>query len=86
MLIFCYYINLLEKSHKGKHEGVTYPCDQCDYAATTLSKLKQHTRIKHEGIKYLCDKCVHAATTFGSLKGIKTKSISYFTDSCYFVI
>lgn len=35
--------NLSLKTHiKNKHEGVRYPCDLCDYAATTNTALKIH--------------------------------------------
>ena len=27
---------------ESKHKGVRYPCDRCEYAATTASSLKQH--------------------------------------------
>jgi len=31
------------------HEGVRYPCLQCDYAATKASDLKRHVENKHAG-------------------------------------
>ena len=36
-----------------KHDVVT--CDQCDYAATKPSHLKQHKEAKHECVRYPCD-------------------------------
>ena len=47
----------------SKHGGVRYPCDKCEYAATTASALRSHIENKHEGVRYPCDKCVYAATT-----------------------
>ena len=68
-----------------KHEVVGYPCDQCDYAATTSSSLKQHKESKHEGLRYPCDECDFAATTSGNLKQHKeAKHIGerYPCDQC----
>ena len=49
--------------------GVTsYPCDKCDYAATTAKNLKRHIESKHDGVRYPCDKCEYAATWKGNLK------------------
>ena len=48
-------VNILQihyhlKRHKAcKHEGVRYPCDKYEYAATTLTALKQHKQSQHEG-------------------------------------
>ena len=32
-------------------EGIRYPCDQCEHAATRMSDLKRHIRRKHTNIK-----------------------------------
>lgn len=32
-----------------KHEGIRYPCDQCEYTTTDLSVQKGHKKSKHEG-------------------------------------
>ena len=54
------------KMHKeSKHEGIRYPCDQCDYAASMAKDLKRHKESKHEGIRYPCDQCDYAAKTVG---------------------
>ena len=47
---------------KSKHEGVRYPCDQCDYRATQKSLLLNHIKAKHEGVKYPCEQCDFKAT------------------------
>ena len=37
------------------HEGIKYPCDQCEYQATRKGNLDQHKRSVHKGIKkYTC--------------------------------
>ena len=36
------------KRHKEpKHEGIRYPCDQCEYTATQNGNLKSHKKEKH---------------------------------------
>ena len=46
-----------------------YPCNQCEYAATAASRLKNHIESKHEGkVRYPCDQCDHTVTTARSLK------------------
>ena len=47
---------------KSEHEGVKYPCDQCDYKATWKHSLKRHFKSKHVGVKHACDQCDHKAT------------------------
>ena len=43
------------KRHTKGHEGIPYPCAQCNFIATKLVNLKQHLKTNHEGIKYPCD-------------------------------
>ena len=47
----------LKRHKESKHEGIRYPCDQCGYAATTVSNLKQHKESKHEGIRSMWRFC-----------------------------
>ena len=47
---------------KSKHEGVNYPCDQCDFKETCRAALLRHTNSKHKGIIYPCDQCDFIAT------------------------
>ena len=42
------YKKNLKKKNLKNYEGVRYPCDKCEYAATKLSSLKIHVEIKHE--------------------------------------
>ena len=75
----------LYKHRRSKHEGIRYPCDHCDYAATTPTGLRQHKESKHEGIRYPCDHCDYAATTATSLKQhthTKHEGIRYPCDHC----
>ena len=70
---------------KSKHEGIRYPCDQCDHAAITLANLKHHKESKHEGIRYPCDQCEYAATKPSDLKLHKQslhEGIRYPCDQC----
>ena len=46
-----------------------YPCDKCEYAATTPYGLRSHIENIHEGIKkHPCNKCEYATTTAHKLK------------------
>ena len=59
---------------KSKHEGVKYPCYQCDYKATQKGNLLTHLKSKHEGVKYPCDQCDYKATEKGNLlRHLKSK-------------
>ena len=65
--VFTHRHNML--SHvKYKHEGVKYPCSQCDYKATKQSNLKIHIEAVHEGVKYPYNQCNFKATRSMSLK------------------
>ena len=37
----------LKRHKESKHEGITYPCDQCDLVATQAGSLKLHKKRKH---------------------------------------
>ena len=51
-----------------------YPCNQCDYQATTLSNLTNHVQSKHEDAKYGCNQCDYEGTAQRYLKShIKSK-------------
>ena len=58
----------MKKHVENIHEGVRYPCLQCEYASTTSGHLKRHVKSKHEGVRYPCSQCAHAATTASNLK------------------
>ena len=58
----------LKKHKEAKHEGIRYPCDQCEFAATSMSNLKVHKEAKHEGIRYPCDECEYITAYAAELK------------------
>ena len=37
----------LQRHYRSKHEGIKYPCNQCNYQATQKGDLKKHTQRKH---------------------------------------
>ena len=47
----------LDRHKRSVHEGMKYPCGQCEYQATTKENLDRHKRSVHEGIKYPCQQC-----------------------------
>lgn len=55
------------------HEGIRYPCDQCDYVATQPRDLTLHIEGDHEGVRYPCDKCEYTATRPLNLKRHKKR-------------
>ena len=50
------------KNYRSKHEGIKYPCKQCDFSSTQQGNLQKHIQSKHEGIKYPCNQCDYQAT------------------------
>ena len=36
------------KHYRSKHEGIKYPCNQCDYQATEKGNLQKHIQRKHQ--------------------------------------
>ena len=53
---------------RNKHEGVKYPCSQCDYKATQQNNLKIHIKAVHEGMIYPCSQCDYKTTRNYRLK------------------
>ena len=45
---------------KAKHQGVKFPCDQCD-EAMRWSNLLRYKKSKHEGVRFPCDQCDYKA-------------------------
>ena len=52
---------------KCVHEGVKFPCEQCDYKATEKGELLRHMKSIHEGVKFTCEQCDYKATGNGYL-------------------
>ena len=40
---------------KSEHEGIVYPCNQCDYKAKQNSQLKSHKKSRHSQSLILCE-------------------------------
>ena len=75
----------LKKHKEDKHEGIRYPCDQCEYSATQISNLKIHKKTKHGGIRYPCDQCDLVCASKQTLKRHKEskhEGIRYPCDQC----
>ena len=47
----------LQRHVQAKHEGVKYPCDECDYRATTRGNLRLHKGAKHGDSALTCEHC-----------------------------
>ena len=47
----------LVQHHRSIHEGIKYPCNQCDYQATEKAKLRQHIAGKHSDTILQCELC-----------------------------
>ena len=43
-----------------------FPCDECQYSATTKSNLKTHVLAKHLGVKFPCNYCDFQGSTKGN--------------------
>lgn len=41
-------INNLRQLIEIKHEEVKYPCNECEFASSTVSHIRQHIESKHE--------------------------------------
>ena len=57
---FSYNSDLL-KHHRAEHQGIRYPCSQCDYIAKFQRNLKRHIESEHQGIRFPCSQCDHRA-------------------------
>ena len=62
------YKHAMLKHYRSIHKGIKYPCNQCDYQATSQSHLKRHIQSKHECIKYSCNQCDYQALYQGNLQ------------------
>ena len=60
---------------RRKHEGIRYPCDQCEYSAGAINDLNRHKGVKHEVIRIPCDQCEYSAGQLAHLKRHKKLSM-----------
>ena len=72
---------------QSKHEGVNYPCNQCDFKSTTQKYLTTHIQSEHEGLKFSCNQC---HKQYGKMSTLKRhiqfihESKKYACDECDF--
>ena len=52
---------------KSIHEGVKFPCNQCDYKATQKGNLMTHIKSRHQGVIFPCNLCDYKATQKSNL-------------------
>jgi len=64
----CDLIRHIREVHDKIHEGVFYPCEECEYKATKKWHLKVHVEATHKGIRYPCGQCSYEAKTKQTLQ------------------
>ena len=69
----------LQEHTRSKHEGVVYPCDQCEYVTKAKKYLKEHIKSKHLGIQHNCGLCGKVFARLQYLR-IHMKSVHGHTD------
>ena len=47
---------------RSVHEGMKYPCGQCEYQATSKCNIEKHRKSVHEAMKYPCEQCEYQAS------------------------
>ena len=57
----------LAQHKKSKHEGVVFPCPECDVILSHETHLTKHQDAVHNGIKFQCPHCDYKATQKGNL-------------------
>ena len=57
---------LLEKHNTSERSRSKFPCDDCQYSATTKQNLKTHVLAKHLGVKFPCKYCNFHGSTKGN--------------------
>ena len=76
------------------HEGVRYPCDQCEFTATRLGYLKKHKRSQHcSGISWAtttntpesgtCDLMSEIEVEEDMILKTESSDISEFIEQCH---
>ena len=74
------------KQHKeSTHEGVRYPCTECNSQYSEKTDLKAHILAVHKGITYSCDNCDHQASSKKNLRihrKSKHEGVKYDCPEC----
>ena len=70
----------LKKHKKVKHEGIRYPCDQCEDTFSYIYTLKQHKEAKHEMLRYSCDQCIITFSRISDMKKHKEVKHGHVQD------
>ena len=72
--------------HKEQeHEGIRYPCDECEYVGARKLNLTAHKNAAHSGQRLACENC---PATFTTKKGLDLHregahlGREYFCDQC----
>ena len=80
----------LQEHKETEHDGRQHPCDQCDFIAPKLSKLKQHIASEHDAIRHSCDKCsfssARAANLRSHIERMHTKAGIYISGNILEII
>ena len=72
-------------THIKVHQGVSFPCDKCDYTTGRMGNLRLHNKSTHEKLKILdCDTCDYKGKRKNLLSHIKAKhgSERFTCDTC----
>ena len=54
--------------HSDRHKGKSFPCQTCEYQATTTGNLKVHKNAKHDKIRFRCNLCSWTGSQSGMVK------------------
>lgn len=54
--------------HSDRHKGKSFPCQKCEYQATTTGNLKVHKNAKHDKIRFRCNLCSWTGSQSGMVK------------------
>ena len=79
--------NVLRRHKASVHQGVGYPCDECDVSTYSSSRnLRRHKASKHKGVKFPCDECdispFSDKSNLGRHKASAHKGVKYKCNHC----
>ena len=57
----------LRQHKQSKHEGVKFPCPECDVILSRETHLLKHQNAVHKGVRFQCPHCDYKATQKGNL-------------------